>query len=59
MAVQQFTDGEPYFRGSQLIRSYLVKQRLESMVVILVDNCDPDVGITQFLDRADASESGA
>jgi hypothetical protein len=29
------------------------------MVVILVDNCDPDVGITQFLDRADASESGA
>jgi hypothetical protein len=32
---------------------------LESVVVTLVDDRDPDIGIAQFLERADAAEAGA
>src|SRR5215475_8359916 len=59
VAVQQLADGKPHFRGRQLIGSHLVEQRLESVIVTLVDERDPDVGIAQFLERADAAEPGA
>jgi hypothetical protein len=32
---------------------------LESVVVTFVDDRNPDVGIAQFLERADAAEPGA
>src|SRR5215475_12129160 len=59
VAVQQLADGKPHFRGRQLIGSHLVEQRLERVIVTLVDERDPDVGIAQFLERADATEPSA
>src|SRR5262252_10954085 len=58
VAVQQLADGKPHFRARQLIGSHLVEQRLERVIVTLVDERDPDVGIAQFLERADAAEPG-
>jgi hypothetical protein len=42
----------------QFFRRYLVEQRLEGVVVVLVDERDPDVGIAQFIQCADSAETG-
>ena len=57
--MQQLADRKSHFRGPQLVGGHLVKQRLESVVVTLVDDRNPDVGIAQFLERTDAGEPGA
>ena len=59
VAVQELADGKTHFCGPQLIGGHLVEQRLESVVVTFVDDRNPDVGIAQFLERADAAEPGA
>src|SRR4029450_3872898 len=59
VAVPHLADRKPRFRGRQLIGRHLVEQRLERVIVTLVDERDPDVGIAQFLERADATEPSA
>jgi hypothetical protein len=41
-------NGKTDLCGRQLVRRHLVEQRLEGVVVVFVDERDPDVGITQF-----------
>src|SRR5208283_1025106 len=56
---QEIANGKTDLFGRQLVRRHLVEQRLEGVVVVLVDERDPDVGIAQFLERADSAETGA
>src|SRR4029453_18727266 len=59
VAVQQLANWKPHFCGPQLIGGHLVEQRLESVIVTFVNDRNPDVGIAQFFERADATEPGA
>ena len=51
--------GWPTAVGLEQIGRDLVEQRLEGVVVVLVDEHDVDVGVLQLAGRADAGEAAA
>src|SRR5262249_24468305 len=57
--VQQLANGKAHLPGGQFIHRYLIEQRLERVIVILVDQSDSDVGVPQFFECADPTETGA
>jgi hypothetical protein len=59
MVMQHIANGKTDLFWRQFLRRYLVEQRLEGVVVVLVDERDPDVGIAQFFQRADSAETDA
>jgi hypothetical protein len=59
MVMQHITNGKTDLFGRQFFRRHLVEQRLEGVIVVLIDERDPDVGIAQFFQRADSAETGA
>jgi len=54
MMMQHIANGKTDLFWRQFFRRHLVEQRLESVVVVLVDERDPDFGIAQFFQRADS-----
>ena len=56
--VQQFADRKTHLGCSQLVRRDLIEQWLEGVVVVFVDDRDPDIRVAQFFDCADAAEAG-
>src|SRR5271165_6395222 len=59
MVMQHIANGNTDLFWRQFFRRHLVEQRLEGVVVVLVDERDPDVGIAQFFQRADSAETDA
>ena len=59
MAVQQFADRVADLGRPELVGGDLIEQRLERVVVVLVDDREPDRRVAQLLRRADAAEAGA
>jgi hypothetical protein len=53
------TNGPGYFRGRERCGADLIQQRLEEVMIALIDDRDPDVGAGQTLRRRQTAESGA
>jgi hypothetical protein len=52
-------DGPGYFRGRERCGADLIQQRLEQMVIALIDDRELDVGSEQTLRNRQAAEAGA
>jgi hypothetical protein len=57
LLVEQVAQGMAARRRLQQVGGHLVEQRLERVVVVLVDECDVDIGVLQLPRRADAAEA--